>query len=81
MGLLDLSYSSAWQLKKTLAITDTAFSAALMRFRSTLANPSACLTRKDMKSVTSEDRLINKLSTSILAVGEVAKGRKETLKG
>ena len=33
-GMMDLSYSHAWQLGKILAIADTAFSSALLRFRS-----------------------------------------------
>ena len=39
-GLMDLSYSSAWQLGKVLAISDTSFSSALMRFRSKVHNTS-----------------------------------------
>lgn len=33
-GLMDITYSSAWQLGKLLAISDTVFSSALTRFRS-----------------------------------------------
>lgn len=35
-GLMDLSYSAAWALGKTLAISDTSFNSALSRFRSTI---------------------------------------------
>ncbi|MCJ1309781.1 hypothetical protein MMC25_003442 [Agyrium rufum] len=33
LGIMDLSYSSAWQLGKTLAASDTGFVAALLRLR------------------------------------------------
>jgi hypothetical protein len=44
-GIMDLSYSSAWQLGKTLAISDTSFSSALSRFRSFVQNNAASATR------------------------------------
>ncbi|KAJ9494738.1 hypothetical protein H2202_009814 [Exophiala xenobiotica] len=51
-GLMDLSYSSAWQLGKLLAISDTAFSAALMRFRSVVRNAAADNTRMQLNDMT-----------------------------
>ncbi|KAF8511748.1 hypothetical protein JB92DRAFT_2724834 [Gautieria morchelliformis] len=36
LGIMDLTYSTAWQLGKTLAIADRAFSAAVVRLRSTI---------------------------------------------
>ncbi|TPX64270.1 hypothetical protein SpCBS45565_g06023 [Spizellomyces sp. 'palustris'] len=36
LGVMDITYSAAWQLGRTLAIADQAFSAALMRLRSSL---------------------------------------------
>ena len=75
IGLMDLSYSPAWQLRKTLAISDTAFSSALMRLRPTLTNTSANRTRKDMNSLASEGDLVNNISKSISNVGELANGQ------
>ncbi|KAK5217061.1 hypothetical protein LTR72_010057 [Exophiala xenobiotica] len=35
-GIMDISYSTAWQLGRTLAIADQAFSTALTKYRSTI---------------------------------------------
>ena len=45
LGMLDLSYSSAWQLGKLLAISDSVFSAALLRFRGVVHKWAADNTR------------------------------------
>lgn len=61
-GLMDVSYSSAWQLGKLLAISDTSFSAALTRFRGTIRNAAASQTRTDLNNMASKKSLVNGLS-------------------
>lgn len=40
LGIMDITYSSAWQLGKTLAIADRAFTSALVRIRTAMAKES-----------------------------------------
>jgi len=67
-GLMDLSYSSAWQLGKLLAISDTAFSSALMRLRSVVRNVSADKTRMNLNGMTPASDVIAKLQRSIAVI-------------
>ena len=64
-GLMDLSYSSAWQAGKLQAISDTAFSAALMRFRSVVHNSAANMTRISLNGMTSKGDLIKTISNTM----------------
>ena len=57
-GLIDLSYSSAWQIGKLLAISDTTFSSALMRFRSLVYNSSVHQTQMDISSMSTKGQSI-----------------------
>lgn len=45
VGMMDVTYSSAWSLGKLMAISDSVFNAALMRFRSAIWQVAASLTR------------------------------------
>jgi hypothetical protein len=67
-GLVDLSYASAWQLGKLLAISDTSFSAALMRFRSVVHNSSADQTKMAVNNMTSRMALLRSVKTTIASV-------------
>jgi hypothetical protein len=40
LGIMDITYSAAWQLGKTLAIADRAFTSALVRIRTVMAKES-----------------------------------------
>jgi hypothetical protein len=52
LGLMDLSYSLAWQLGKTLAIADRNFSGALMRFRSVVHEKARDLANRQHAQMT-----------------------------
>ncbi len=67
-GIMDLSYSSAWQLGKTLAISDTSFSGALSRLRSTIQTSAASQTRAQANNMTSRKSLITNLRNTVKAV-------------
>lgn len=47
VGFIDLSYSAAWNLGKSMALADQAFSASLCRIRSTIFAESMNKTKKD----------------------------------
>ncbi|MCJ1385950.1 hypothetical protein MMC17_009075 [Xylographa soralifera] len=67
-GLMDLSYSSAWQLGKLLAISDTVFSAALMRFRSIVYSKGSNQTRSEINGVVPASSLIAKAQTAMASI-------------
>ncbi|KJX99851.1 hypothetical protein TI39_contig350g00005 [Zymoseptoria brevis] len=73
-GLMDLSYSSAWQLGKTLAIADTVFNAALMRFRSLVYTWAADKARLQKDNITSREGLAIKLANDIRIIGGLSAG-------
>lgn len=53
IGVMDLTYSSAWSLGKLAAISDSPFNAALLRFRSLVWTKAASNTRLLTNSITS----------------------------
>lgn len=67
-GLMDLSYSSAWQTGKLLAISDTVFSSALMRFRSVVHNSAAHKARMDLNNMKTRKALLASLQHTIPGV-------------
>ena len=73
-GIMDLSYSSAWQLGKTLAISDTTFSAALSRFRSWIQKWSESKTRLSVNFVPLKTDLITGIAGNIRTIGGLASG-------
>ncbi|KIV76928.1 hypothetical protein PV11_08777 [Exophiala sideris] len=73
-GLMDLSYSSAWQLGKLLAISDTSFSAALMRFRSLVRNAAADITRKQLNNMTPSIQLSRSVQAVLAGVQKKTAG-------
>ncbi|KAJ5677931.1 uncharacterized protein N7477_003564 [Penicillium maclennaniae] len=50
LGIMDISYSLAWQLGKSMAIADMAFCAALTRLRAAVLNGSFKASMKDVLS-------------------------------
>jgi hypothetical protein len=76
-GIMDLSYSSAWQSGKLLAISDTVFSAALMRFRSQVHNFAADRTRMLVNGMTDKSRLLDRLTSDniVHTVKELTSGK------
>ncbi|KAF8253306.1 hypothetical protein K440DRAFT_657294 [Wilcoxina mikolae CBS 423.85] len=68
IGIMDISYSSAWHLGKTLAIADGAFVGALLRVRRTIFEPAATQTKAEVGKVVrglhaSSDELFNNLDS------------------
>lgn len=50
LGIMDISYSLAWQLGKSMAIADMAFSGALSRLRTAISNGAMQAAMKDVLS-------------------------------
>lgn len=73
-GLMDLSYSSAWQLGKILAISDTSFSSALMRFRSFIQNLSKSKVDSDLNGVTPTETIVKGLISTVSGIGSLVDG-------
>ncbi|KAF2269961.1 hypothetical protein CC78DRAFT_508670 [Lojkania enalia] len=73
-GLMDLSYSSAWQLGKLLAISDCAFNSALMRFRSVVRNTSADSARMIMNGMHSKTVVIQAIAGAVASIRDESNG-------
>lgn len=74
-GLMDLSYSSAWQAGKLLAISDTVFSAALMRFRSVVHNSAANAARMKANNMAPKSVLFSSVKKSVNLVHRMSRGQ------
>jgi len=75
LGVLDISYSSAWQLGKALALADKSFSAALMRLRELIHTQAAIATRDDAVGGSRGAReVLNHMSTTIAMMKKVGQG-------
>jgi hypothetical protein len=74
-GIMDLSYASAWQAGKLLAISDTSFSAALMRFRSKIHNYSADKTRMAANGMSTKLFLLSSIRDSVASIQEKSVGQ------
>jgi hypothetical protein len=73
-GIMDLSYSSAWQLGKVLAISDTTFSAALIRFRSAIQRFSESETKKKLTGTPTRTDLAKSVAGNVDQVDKLANG-------
>jgi hypothetical protein len=51
LSLMDISYTSAWQLGKTLATGDSAFAASLARLQNAIDSTSLAAAKKDVHAV------------------------------
>jgi hypothetical protein len=58
VGIMDATYSSAWSLGKLMAISDSVFNSAIMRFRSSIWNEASSATRKDLNGTPSKSGVI-----------------------
>ncbi|KAK5455895.1 hypothetical protein LTS15_005213 [Exophiala xenobiotica] len=65
VGIMDVTYSSAWSLGKMMAISDSEFNAALMRFRSSIWNEASSETRKTLNGITPKVDVIQKSLAAI----------------
>lgn len=64
-GFMDLSYSSAWQAGKLLAISDTVFNSALMRFRSSIHNSTSDRARMQLNGMLTRAKLAESIKNSV----------------
>ncbi|VUC34940.1 unnamed protein product [Clonostachys rosea] len=55
LGLMDITYSSAWQLGKTLAMADQPFCSALARHRSAVDGGSTSAAKRDVHALFGDD--------------------------
>ena len=69
LGILDATYSSAWSLGKLVAISDSAFNAALMRFRSAIWNVATSNLRMTVNNGDCWTKVLND-SVGAVAAGE-----------
>jgi len=70
-GMMDLSYAHAWQLGKILAIADTSFSSALLRFRSFIQRLSESNTLSQINQVPSKNDVINGIPNTVNGIGSI----------
>ena len=63
-GFMDLSYSSAWQAGKLLAVSDTVFNSALMRFRSAVHNSAGSRARMELNGMLPKAKLVQSIKFS-----------------
>lgn len=68
LGVMDMTYSSAWQLGKLLAIQDTVFNSALLRFRSLVHQTAASQTRMLLNNVVSKASIIKKVGNTVSGI-------------
>ena len=65
LGIMDVSYTAAWQLGKLMAISDNVFNQALFRFRSLVHQYAASDTRKLINGVLSKPVVLKNISKAV----------------
>ncbi len=73
VGITDASYSSAWSLGKLMAISDSVFNAAIMRFRSTIWQAAASVARMDANKIQPAASVLSKSATAVVDAAAVAR--------
>jgi hypothetical protein len=76
LGIIDITYAVAWQLGRTLGIADQAFTAALVRLRSTVQTTARRATKKDtgiQGSVKSKAETFASLAASVNKLATLGK--------
>lgn len=77
VGIMDITYSSAWQLGRTLALGDQAFAAALSRLRSTIHNRAmyalkiSILKEKSPNSFRTRTDVLSNLTDTVKALAQI----------
>ncbi|PIA94308.1 hypothetical protein CB0940_08236 [Cercospora beticola] len=80
LGIMDITYSAAWQLGRTLGIADQAFTASLVRLRSAVITTATRETKKqiagagNVKSKTQTLATMAKSIDALSAIGDVNAG-------
>jgi hypothetical protein len=65
LGVMDVSYSAAWQLGKLMAISDNVFNQALFRFRSLVHQFAASDSRKEANAVLPKSAVLKNISGAV----------------
>ncbi|CZR65010.1 uncharacterized protein PAC_14910 [Phialocephala subalpina] len=71
IGLMDVTYSSAWALGKLVAISDSPFNAALLRFRSLVWTNAASTTRMQINGISDASHVLSRATSAIDAAHRV----------
>lgn len=84
LGLMDLSYCTAWQLGKSLAIADQAFCASLLRIRADVHNESDGKTKEEILSnhfdAATSTRVIESLPDTLKKMNNLGVDKPEELR-
>ena len=76
LGVMDITYSAAWQLGRTLGIADQSFSAALVRLRSAIqiSGRRGALKQQSSSSVKTKPQTLASLQSTVMALAQLAVG-------
>ena len=74
VGITDATYASAWSLGKLMAISDAAFTAALMRFRSRTRTSAVSATLTAVNGLRSKKAILARAETAASKVESLAAG-------
>ena len=74
VGIMDATYASAWSLGKLMAISDSTFNAALMRFRSTIWAEASSAARMQLNGIPEKSAVIATAPTAIKAAHALTPG-------
>ncbi|KAI4185102.1 MAG: hypothetical protein LQ346_005979, partial [Caloplaca aetnensis] len=74
LGLMDMTYSAAWQLGKMMAMLDTVFFQALLRFRSAIHKTATNELRLALNGLEATADLINRAPNLMANVSTLTKG-------
>jgi hypothetical protein len=71
LGVMDLTYSSAWSLGKLAAISDSPFNAALLRFRSLIWSKASSTTRLLINNIPTQATVLRKSTAAVKAARSI----------
>lgn len=71
VGMMDLTYSSAWSLGRIAAISDSTFNAALLRFRSLIHKKAASHTRMLTNGIPRSKEVLARVADSLDKAAEI----------
>ncbi|KAL8916683.1 MAG: hypothetical protein Q9208_008383 [Pyrenodesmia sp. 3 TL-2023] len=79
-GLMDLTYSAAWQLGKTMAMLDAVFFQALLRFRSAIRKTATSEVRMALSGLEAAADVINRAPRTMMNLGALTEGGKAPMR-
>lgn len=74
LGVMDVTYSAAWQLGKLLAVSDNVFNKALFRFRSLVHASAASDTRNQVNGILSKAVVLQNIPAAINELQSASNG-------